>query len=146
MKTPRFIFAALIAFIGLALPARAATPSTSVHAILIAASKEKGPADKRLAAYEAELQRNFPESTFRLVSESNATATGSTPANFKFGGDTLGVEATKTADGISLKMRWLKNGVIVIDTTVMRPPGVPALLVHRPADDRELSIVLVIAK
>ena len=96
-------------------------------------------------AYEAELQRNFPESSFRLVQEGSTTA-GAGNATVKLGGDTLEIEAAKAADGIHLKMRWLKNGAVVIDTTVVRPAGVPALLVHRPADDRELSIVLVIAK
>lgn len=146
MKTTRLLFASLLAGIALALPARAASATTSVHALLITASKEKGPADRRLAAYESELQRNFPESSFRLVQEGNATVTGASPASVKLGGTSLEVEAAKADDGIHLKMRWLRGGHVIIDTTVVRPPGIPALLVRRPADDRELSIVLVIAR
>jgi hypothetical protein len=146
MKTIRFIFALLLAATALPQIATAAAPGTSVHAILISATKTKGPADPGLAAYEAELQRNFPESSFHLVDQGDATVSGG-PATIKFsGGNNLNIEATKSAQDIQLKMRWMRGSTLILDTTISRPPGVPGLLVHRPADDRELSIVLVIAR
>ena len=118
---------------------------TSVQAVLIMASNNKSPADPRLAPYEAELQRNFPESSFRLAGEGSTKVTGNTPAKIELGqGHRVEFDSEKReADGIHLKVRWLKgqiNGAFVLQS------GIPLALGRRPAGDGEVPIVLVIAK
>ena len=144
MKTIRFLVAALLAGSALVLPARAAE-TVAVRAVLIMASNTKGPADPRLAEFEAELQRNLPESSFRFVREGSAKIADGGRASIALGGgDSVDVIAIqRAADGIHMKLRWTKGGM---SPAVVQQPGVPVVLGRRPAGDGETPIVLVIAK
>lgn len=125
-------------------PARAAE-ATHVHALLILASDAKKPADAKLAPYEAELQRNLPESSFRFVGEGS----GNAPVKLNLGqGHTLELTVEKRdSEGIHVKVLWarpdnkpgIKGGFVL-------PPGTPLVLGRRPAGDGEVPIVLVICK
>src|SRR6185503_5006261 len=128
----------------LALPARAAE-TTSIQALLIMASNKKAPADPKVAPYEAQLQRNFPESSFRLVGEGSTSVSGNTPAKIDLAqGNRLEFESERReADGIHLKVRWAKGD---INGSFVLQPGIPLVLIRRPADDAEVPIILVIAK
>jgi hypothetical protein len=143
MKTHRFILAALIASFAFALSAHAAE-SISIRALLIMASNSKAPADPKLAAFEAELQRNFPESSFRLMHEGSATVADNGRASISLGsGDTVEAEARRTSAGIQMKLNWAKGEIA---TTVVQQAGIPAVLIRRPVGDGKTPIVLVIAK
>jgi hypothetical protein len=139
----------LLLLAGAVLPnlARAAD-STTVHAILIMASNEKAPADPRLAAYEAELQRNVPESSFRLLGEGSASVGGSGRAKISLGrSHRLEIESEKSGGEVRLKVQWLDGNRIILTTTLANlQPGVPAMLGRRSSGDGEVPIVLVIAK
>jgi hypothetical protein len=138
------ILVVLIATFAFALPARAAE-STVIRAIFIMASNKKAPADPKVAPYEAQLQRNFPESSFRLVSEGATSVTGNTPAKIELAqGNGLEFESERReADGIHLKVRWKKGD---INGSFVLQPGIPLVLSRRPADDGDVPIILVIAK
>jgi len=147
MRIKSFILAAVIATFALALPARAAE-STSIHALLIMASNKKAPGDPKVAPYEAELQRNFPESSFRLVGEGSASVSGTTPAKIDLSqGNRLEFASEKReSDGIHLKVRWTTGNKNDINGSFVLQPGIPLVLLRRPADDGEVPIILVIAK
>jgi hypothetical protein len=143
MNTTRFILAALLASSALVLPARAAE-SLAIRALLIVASNNKAPADPRLAPFEAELQRNFPESSFKLMHEGSANVADGGRATISLGsGDTVEVEPKRTGSGIQMKLNWAKGGIA---TTVVQQSGVPVVLNRRPAGEGQTPIVLVIAK
>jgi hypothetical protein len=143
MTTTRLILAALLASFALALPARAAE-SITVRAVLIIASDKKGPADPKLAEFEAELQRNAPESSFKFVRDGSVSLADGGKGTIPLGsGDGVEVEGKKTAEGIQVKVRWVKGG---INGTFVLQPGIPLVLGRRPANDGETPIVLVIAK
>ena len=72
MRINQIALSLLLAISTLPQLSRAADGAT-VHAILIAASKQKAPADPKLAQYEATLQRNLPESSFRYQGEGSTT-------------------------------------------------------------------------
>jgi hypothetical protein len=130
-------------------PNAPAAEGASVHAILITASKEKAPADPRLAPYEETLQRNLPESSFRFVTEGKASVTGKDSRASIALGPTHRVELTggdKGADGIQLKVQWLNGKTVVMNNSFTLRPGVPVMLGHRPIGDGDVPIVLVIAR
>src|SRR5690242_7184852 len=104
----RTLILTLCWFCALALPLHArGADGTSVHAILVIASSEKAPADPRLAPYEANLQRNLPESSFRLEREGKAAlGPNANHATIALGAHRLELEGgTRDADGIRLKYR-----------------------------------------
>ena len=146
MRTIPLILSLLFAAFVLPLHARGAD-GASVHAILIIASKEKAAADPRLAPYEATLQRNLPESSFRFGNEGRATlGTKNSRATVALGTHRLELEGgTKDADGIRIKVRWLNGSNVVMSNTFTFQPGIPFALGLRPIKDDEIPIVIVIA-
>ena len=147
MRTFTFALSLLLACFAPAVAARAADDA-SVHAILITASKEKAPADKRLAPYEATLQRNLPESSFTYVAEGAASVSGKNSRNISLGdGHRIELQGIdKDADGISMKVRWLNGNAVVMNNTFTFKPGVPIVLGQRPGGDGNVPIVILIAK
>lgn len=123
-----------------------AADSASVHAILIIASNAKAPADPKLAAYEATLQRNVPESSFRQVAEGSASVAGNGRAAIALGsGHRIEIESEK-GGGLRLKLQWLNGAKPLVGGTFNFQPGVPVMLGNRPSGDGEVPIVLIIAK
>jgi len=141
------VSALLLAISVLPFPVRAAE-SASVHAILITASKEKAPADSRLAPYEATLQRNLPESSFRYAGEARATVSGNAKATLTLGGghQVILEGGSRNADGIVLKVRWLNGKSLIMNNAFTFQPGVPIVLGQRPGGDGNVPIVILIAK
>lgn len=147
MRTITLTLSLLFAAIVLPLHARGAD-GASVHAILITASKEKAPADPRLAPYEATLQRNLPESSFRLTQEGRGKLSGgNSQATVGLGTHRLELEGgTRDADGIRIKVRWLNGSAVVMSNTFSFQPGVPVVLGLRPSSNGDIPIVIVIAQ
>jgi len=147
MRTLTVALSLLLACLAPPLAARDADDA-SVHAILITASKEKAPADKRLAPYEATLQRNLPESSFTYVAEGAASVSGKNSRNISLGDghriELQGIE--KDADGISMKVRWMNGNSVVMNNAFTFKPGVPIVLGQRPGGDGNVPIVILIAK
>jgi hypothetical protein len=135
---------------GIALPPIAhAADATAVHAVLIIASKEKAPADPRLARYEATLQRNLPESSFRFVSEGSASVPNNGPVtSLSLGtGHRLQLKSSgKDNDGIRLKIEWRNGKAVVMDNAFTLQPSVPVVLGSRPSGDGNVPIVIVTAR
>ena len=148
MRRSSFIRSVLFAMVALPLSLFAADQA-SVHVILITASKEKAPADQRLAPYEATLQRNLPESSFRFAAENKASLAGknSRASITLAGGHRVELEGgAKDADGISIKVRWLHGKAVVMTNAFTFQPGVPIVLGQRSKDDGEVPIVILIAR
>lgn len=148
MRTLTAPLSLLLALVALPLSARAAD-GASVQAILIIASEEKAPADTRLAPYEATLQRNLPESSFRYVSEGRATVSGkNSRAQIKLGTDhQLELEGgARDADGIQIKVRWVSGKKTVMNNSFVFQSGVPIVLGQRKRDDGNVPIVILIAR
>lgn len=145
----RIITLALVsALSALSLSRAQAAEKTAVHGILIFASNEKAPADPRLAPYEAPLQRNLPESSFRFAGEGSATTVDGGRAAVALGsGHRLEFEREKEAGpGIRLKIQWIHGKEVAMSGTFTLQSGVPIVLGRRPSGNGEVPIVLVIAK
>jgi hypothetical protein len=147
MRTFTVALSVLLACFARPLAARAADDA-SVHAILITASKEKAPADKRLAPYEATLQRNLPESSFTYVAEATASVSGKNSRNISLAdGHRIELQGIdKDAEGITMKVRWLNGNVVVMNNAFTFKPGVPIVLGQRPGGDGNVPIVILVAK
>ena len=148
MRTLTFAFSLLVVLLALPFSAYAADQSL-VHAILITASKEKAPADRRLAPYEATLQRNLPESSFRLAGEGKASVAGKgNRASIDLaGGHRVELEGgQKDSDGIQIKVRWMHGRTVVMNNAFTFQPGVPIVLGQRSSDDGDVPIVILIAR
>ena len=138
----------LLAVAAMPLPALGAEGAT-VHAILIIATKEKGPADPRLAPYEATLQRNLPESSFRFGGEGTVSVSvRNSQASISLGsGHRVELEGgSKDAGGILIKVRWLNGRKVVMNNSFTFQRGVPVVLGRRPSGDGNVPIVILIAK
>lgn len=123
-----------------------AADGVSVHAILIMASNAKSSADPKLAPYEATLQRNVPESSFRQVADGSASVAANGRAMISLGaGHRIEVENEK-GGGLRLKLQWLNGSKPVVGGTFNFQPGVPVMLGNRPSGDGEVPIVLIIVK
>ncbi len=127
-------------------PAAYGADTTAVHAILITASNEKAAADPKLAPYEAALQRNVPESSFRYVAEGSARVPAGGHATLALGrGHRIELENEK-GGGLRLKVQWFNGANVVMSGTFNAQPGVPFMLGRRPSGNGDVPIVLVIAK
>ena len=147
MRTIIATFSLLLAMVALPRSAHAAE-GASVHAILITASKEKAPADARLAPYESTLQRNLPESSFRYAAEGRATVAGrNSRANITLGSHRVELEGgDRNTGGIQLKVRWLSGNATVMTNAFVFQPGIPIVLGQRPSGDGNVPIVILIAR
>jgi hypothetical protein len=146
MRTITLILSLLCVALMLPRHARGAD-GASVHAIMINASKEKAAADPRLAPYEATLQRNLPESSFRFSNDGRATLGGKgNHAIIALGSHRIELEGgSRDADGIRIKVRWLSGNSVVMSNTFSFQPGVPVVLGLRPSNDTDIPIVIIIA-
>jgi hypothetical protein len=146
MKTITSILLLFVALVASAARAHAAD-QVSVRAVLATATKEKAAADPRLAPYEATLQRNLPDSSFRFVTEGSTTATPRRPSSIALGKYRIQVEGgEKTPEGIRLSVQWMSGKDVVMNSSFMMPPGKAVVLLRRPSDDAEVPLVIVIAK
>ena len=138
-----FLLAALVAL----TPSARAADGASVQAVLIIATKEKAPADPRLAPYEATLQRNLPESSFRYAGEGSAAVPGNGRATISLGqGHRIELQGEGGGGGIRLKVVWLNGTGVVMNNSFTFQPGVPVVLGRRPSGGGDVPIVIVIAR
>jgi hypothetical protein len=114
---------------------------TTLNAILVIASSERGPSDRRLAAYEANLKRTLRFESFRYVGAGSATvAAGGTGSIALPGNNRLELQADKS-DG-----RPMRVTVRYGNTDVVIPPGKTVILAGRPTGkEGEVSAVIVTA-
>lgn len=147
MKRIAFLAFSLFALVALPLSARAAE-SASVRVMLVYASNAKGAADPRLGPYEAELQRNLPESSFRLVAEGSGTV-GDRPASVALA-EGHRVEFKREGGGgrgaISLGVQWMNGGNTLVRGTMHAVPGKPFVMLWRPSSGTDVPLVIVVAR
>ncbi len=121
----------------------------NVRALLVVASNEKGAVDRRLADYEPTLKRLLRFESFRLAGEGAATLGEDGASVIALGrGQRLELSSEGGAGrGLRVKVRWLADGVRVMDTGLSLRPGVPAVL-GGPGTGRagEVFAVLLVAQ
>ncbi|MEO5958064.1 MAG: hypothetical protein ABIZ49_01575 [Opitutaceae bacterium] len=126
-----FLFAALT------LTTRAfAAESTSVRAILVVASNEKGGTDPKLAPHERALRGVLPYQSYRVADEGSASVSSGGKASISLAG------------GNSVELQGDASGIKVIrgGRPVSLAPGSPVVLLGGPAGgkgDRYAIIVTV---
>ena len=129
-------------------PSARAAGSSSVHALLISASNQKGAADPRLAPYEATLRRNLPFESFRYVDEGSAAVAGSAPATLSLGrSHRLELAGERSSGrGIRVSVKWFDGSRELLSTTLVLQPGVPAVLGRRGGNEAEVPVVILTAR
>jgi hypothetical protein len=86
MRTIKLILTLLAVALVAPLAGAAEGKGTTVRAILIVGSKEKGPSDRRLAPYEGNLRANLRYESYRFVDERSATVPPGGKASIEVGG------------------------------------------------------------
>ena len=145
----RLFLLAFSVLLAAAAPLARAADEASLHAILIIATKEKAPADPKLAPYEATLQRNLPESSFRYAAEGRASISGrnkSARISLRDGHSIELAGGERDADGILIKVRWMNGRTLVMNNAFTFQPGVPIVLGSRGREDSDVPIVILIAR
>jgi hypothetical protein len=146
MNITRLLFCLLI-LCGLLLPARAAD-RTAIRAILVVASNDKGPSDKRLAAYEPTLRNILRFESYRFLGEGSATLDIPAKGALSLGqGHRLEVE-TENADKrtVHLRVGWFDGGRVLMRTVISQRPGVPTVLGGPSRGNGEVYAVIVIGR
>ncbi len=146
MRIIHILGALVLAAVLSAHPARAAE-AIALHAILITASNDKTGSDPKLAAYEAELQRNLVFSAFRYAGEGNAQLAGGKGTTLSLQrGHRLEIEGTKSGSSSRLSIKWTHGSTVLMNTTLQVTASAPAVLVRRGGNDSEVPVVLLFAK
>jgi hypothetical protein len=131
MKTTRLILSLLLLTCTLGItPITKAAEHTAVQGILISASNDKGETDRRLAQYEPTLRRILRFESYRFLGDDNASLGVSEKGHLSLGeGHELEIE-TESSEGksVRLKIRWVRNGRVLMNTGLILRPGVPAVI------------------
>lgn len=146
MKPLRLLLAVLLATAALA-PLRAAE-HTSLRAILVAASNEKGASDQRLAAYEPTLRKILRFESYRHLGESSTNLAVPAQGTLRLGqGHRLEIETEGSGKGaIRLRVAWYEGDDILMRTVITQRPGVPTVLGGPRRGDGEVYAVIVIGR
>ncbi len=139
MKSIRFLmFAALLTTVPAMLSA--AGGATSVHAIMIVASNEKGGTDPKLAPYEANLRRILRFESYRAVAEGSASVPSAGEATVTL---TRGHRIELKSEGGAIRATWFEGDRKVIALTL--PPGKPSVLGGPPWSNKgEVCAVIIV--
>jgi hypothetical protein len=151
MKTIRLVLVLglLGALSGAAAPARGGGDRTSIHAILVAASNDKGATDRRLAPYEPTLRRILRFESYRFLGEGSAALAVPAGGAIALGNGHRLELATESSDGKTVRVRvnWTDGGGSLMNTGLALRPGVPAVLGGPARGDKgEVYAVIVIAR
>ncbi len=121
---------------------------TTVRAILVTASKEKGASDQRLAAYEPTLRRILRFESYRYVGEGSVSLAVPAKGALSLGtGHRLDLETETSNDsGVRVKLAWSEGGRVLMQTGLTLRPGVPAVLGGPRKDDDEVYAVIIIGR
>lgn len=140
MKTIRFLIAAaLLAALPAALTA-ASGGATSVHAIMIVASNEKGGTDPKLAPYEANLRRILRFESYRAVAEGSASVAAGGDAAVSL---TRGHRIELKSERGAIRATYFDGNRMVAAVTL--PPGKPSILGGPPWGDKgEVCAVIIV--
>jgi len=139
MTTIRFI---ILAALFAAVPAllSAAGGATSVRAIMIVASNEKGGSDPKLAPYEANLRRILRFESYRAVAEGSAAVPSGGEASVTL---TRGHRIELKSEGGAIRATWFDGNRKVIALSL--PPGKPSVLGGPPWGDKgEVCAVILV--
>ncbi len=146
MKTLRLLLALMLT--ATACCALRAAERTSLRAILVAASNEKGASDRRLAAYEPTLRSILRFESYRFLGEGSAALAVPAEGTLSLGqGHRLEIETEASDKGaIRLRVAWYDGGQILMRTVISQRPGVPSVLGGPRRGDGEVYAVIVIGR
>lgn len=125
-----------------------AAERTTVRAILVTASNEKGDSDRRLADYVPTLRRILRFESYRYVGEGSVSLAVPAKAPLTLGaGHRLELETENASNaGIRLRLSWSEGGRVHMQTGLTLRPGVPAVLGGPRKGDDEVYAVIVIGR
>jgi hypothetical protein len=136
MRTTKLIFTLLLAALFAPLASHAAQGGNiTVRAIVVIASKEKGPSDPKVAPYVGDLRSNLRYESFRYGGESSATVPAGGKSSLNVGGRRLELQS----EGGSVFVRAPAGGATVA------PGGKNAVLRVDSNDKGEATFVVVTA-
>jgi hypothetical protein len=141
MRLIKLVYTLLLVAIAAPSAMAADANRTSITAILVIASNERGATDPRLAPYEANLKRTLRYESFRFGGEGSASVAGGATASISLpNNNRLDLEAEKS-DGRGVRVR-----VHYGSTDVVIPPGKTVIVAGRPSGPNgEISAVIVTA-
>jgi hypothetical protein len=146
MKPIRLLLALLL--VSAAASLAHAAEQTSVRAILVTASNEKGESDRRLAAYEPTLRRILRFESYRYVGEGSVSLAVPAKAPLPLAaGHRLELETENSSNaGIRLKLAWSEGRRVHMQTGLTLRPGVPAVLGGPRKGDGEVYAIIIIGR
>ena len=146
MTNIRLILSLLfLAMTGSFVSATLAADRTGLQGILISASNDRGETDHRLSQYEPTLRRILRFESYRFLGDGSTSLVVGEKGHLSLGeGHELAIE-TESSDGRSLRLRvrWIKDGRVLMNTGLVLRPGIPAVL-GGPSSGQKSEVYAVI--
>jgi hypothetical protein len=130
-NTMRVLIPACVLLMGAVLaPVSASAQVAGLRATLILASDDPAAQDPRLDRVEFRLRRIFHFPYYRHYGDGAAAVNLPGEATLRLGhGNDLQIHATDAKDGrVRAQVRWLRDGNLVLNTTVVMSRGTPVIL------------------
>ena len=128
----------------LACVVQAADKPVQFEAMMILASNDSAPLDRRLERVEFQLRRMFRFEYYRHMGSGQASAILPSKFTLDLGhGHQLAIDASGKGDRIRSSVVWYRDGKSVLNTAVGMKPGSHAILGGIPYDGGTLIITLV---
>ena len=127
-----------------ALPARA-DDGVTVDALLILATNEQKPMDRRLERVEYQLRRIFKFEYFEHQGQGQARV--NLPSTFTIdlgGGHELRISATGKDDRVRAEVEWVGDGRSLLRTTVNMKKGAHAILGGVPDKEKKGTLIVTL--
>jgi hypothetical protein len=147
MKPIRLLACLLFCLAGLLVQSHAAERA-SIRGILVAASNQEGPSDRRLAAYEPTLRRILRFESYRFLGEGSTALAVPAQGGVPIGqGHRLELQTeSSSGDSVKVRVRWLDGERVLMQTGLSLRPGVPAVLGGPARGNGEVYAVIVVGR
>jgi hypothetical protein len=142
---PALLLGAALLGLLLPAPARAGAETVTFDAMLIHASDDQTPMDRRLEKVEYQLRRMFKFQYYKHYGEGSAAVTLPGETTIDFGhGFSLKINATAKDGKIRAEVVWKKaDGTVLLSTTVVAKRGQQLILGGVPHERGTLIVTLV---
>lgn len=125
-----------------AMPA-AAAQVVEVEAILVQASNQPGPGDRRLAGVENQLRQVFQFQRYEVLGVRRQTMRVTQQVRLDMGhGYAVNIHSSPGNGRIRAQIEWFHGGTRLLNTSINQAPGVPAILGGPPYGGGTLILVL----
>lgn len=120
-----------------------ASDRATVEAMLVRASHQSGPADRRLGAVESQLRQVFQFQSYEVLGVERQAFVITQQVRLDLGhGYAVNVHSRPGNGRIRAQIEWFHTGTRLLNTSIHQARGVPAILGGPPHDGGTLILII----